>query len=160
MVTIIINLFRAKSKLQKWNYDMADNSSNSAWLGLGLGVGIIVGGFFTFLILREREQPVQQAVQTMQPTFDMNVFQQMTAEAQRMSAEIQRLTQENATLKAQLLYQSQPREVKTQIPETLKAPAIETYKNSEKWVLEYGKDGEIKSLDIIRDAKLNGGTAS
>lgn len=35
------------------------------------------------------------------------------------------------------------------------APMVNTgYKNDEKWVIERGKDGHIRSLQVVRDAKV------
>ncbi len=47
-------------------------------------------------------------------------------------------------------YQQQPN---LSVP--IVAPMVNTgYKNDEKWVIERGTDGHIKSLQIVRDAKV------
>ncbi len=114
---------------------MAEDSGG--WFGLGLGLGILIGGFFTALILKSRETQAAQT-QTMQPP----VYLQPSP----------------INLYPVIKEQVEPREAKVQIPEAPKPPAIEpitTYKNNEKWVIERGEDGSIKSLNVVRDAKVN-----
>jgi hypothetical protein len=53
-----------------------------------------------------------------------------------------------------------------ELPGVIEAPVMQsphqpaavpttTYKNNEKWVVERGDDGFIKSLNVVRDAKVN-----
>lgn len=117
---------------------MVEQSDSGGWFGLGLGLGILIGGFFTAIILKSKEIPAAQT-QTMQPYLQpppINVY---------------------PVIKEQVKPPMQVQEAKVQIPEAPKPPIIEqiTYKNNEKWVIERGEDGSIKSLNVVRDAKVN-----
>ncbi len=115
---------------------MAEDSGG--WFGLGLGLGILIGGFFTALILKSRETQAAQT-QTMQPVYQsspINLYHVIKEQVEQVKVQ----------------------EAKVQIPEAPKPPAIEpitTYKNNEKWVIERGEDGSIKSLNVVRDARVN-----
>lgn len=118
---------------------MVEQSDSGGWFGLGMGLGILIGGFFTAIILKSRETQAAQT-QTMQPVHlqspPINLY---------------------PVIREEVKPPMQVQEAKVQIPEAPKPPAIEqiTYKNNEKWVIERGEDGSIKSLNVVRDAKVN-----
>lgn len=127
---------------------MAEQSNPGTWLGVGLGLGIIIGGFFTFLIYNARQQ-VTQPVLTQQPVIQqppvyqpppINVFPVIREE------NIPRVLERNAA----------PEIPKIQAPHPEPVTAIATtYKNNEKWAIERGDDGLITSLNVVRDARVN-----
>jgi regulator of replication initiation timing len=89
----------------------------------------------------------------------MDVFKQMLTEIQNMNKLMQSLSEENSQLRAQL---GTCREVKPMAATMHEASKVQapltttsTYKNNEKRVYERGKDGFIKSITIVRDAKVN-----
>ena len=133
---------------------------NSDHTLLGIGIGIIIGSLFAFLILRERQAPAAPQTQAM-PAIDASIFRQFIED-------IQRLSEENAMLKYQL---SRPLSVsypvpapatETRVVETPKSPQapapIEStaYKNNERWEIDRSKDGSIKGIKVMRDVKVDG----
>lgn len=138
---------------------MAEQSNSGAWVAVGIVSGVIAGSLLTYIAVKSREsqplQTLQAQTSTMHPV-DVDTLRQMWAEIQNLSKLVQSLTQENTALKIQL---AAAREVKPPVIESAKTqtPPITTtaYKNNEKRIYERGKDGFIKSINIIRDAKVN-----
>lgn len=133
---------------------MAEQSNSGALVAVGIGVGLLVGTIFTYIVFKSRDaQPVQTAM--MHPV-DAETLRQMSAEVANLSKLVTSLTQENSALKIQL---AAARDVKPQILEAPKiqmpSSATSTYKNNEKRIYERGRDGFIKSIHIVRDAKVN-----
>ncbi len=121
---------------------MAENSNNGAWFGAGLGLGVIIGGLFMWAIIKSQQSQAQApAMQSMnlqpQPP-PINIYPVIREEALHPAA-----PELPGIIEAPVV----------QSPSTV-APAI-TYKNNEKWVVERGDDGFIKSLNVVRDAKTN-----
>jgi hypothetical protein len=100
----------------------------------------------------------------------LNISQNSVAanqETKVLNKLIRTLAMENAELKRRPgIYQNatatanqetkEPK-VKEQVQATIEPRTITTYKNNEKLVYERGKDGRVKSINIIRDAKVNAG---
>lgn len=111
---------------------MAENSNNGAWLGVGIGLGVIIGGLFMWAIIKS-QQPCPPAVQSMNIPPPLNIYPVIREEAVHPKA--------------------------PELPGVIEAPPVQTaattYKNNEKWVVERGDDGFIKSLNVVRDAKFN-----
>lgn len=122
--------------------DMAENS-DGAWFGAGLGLGVVIGGLFMWAIIKSQQSqtPAQStpALQSMnlQPP-PINIYPVIREEAVHYKA--------------------------PELPGIIEAPKVQsqpavasttTYKNNEKWVVERGDDGFIKSLNVVRDAKVN-----
>lgn len=117
---------------------MAERSDCGGWFGLGVGLGILIGGFFTALILKSRDHG--SANQTMQPVYQqpppVNVYPGIK-EKLPAAPELPKIIESP----------------KPQIQEPL--TALTTYKNNEKWEITRGPDGTITALNVIRDAKVN-----
>lgn len=107
---------------------MTENSNNGAWLGVGLGLGVIIGGLFMWAIIKSREQSTP-AVQSMNLPPPLNIY---------------------PTIREEVMHPKVP-----ELPAVIESTAATTYKNNEKWVVERGDDGFIKSLNVVRDAKVN-----
>ncbi len=139
---------------------MAESSNSGAWTAIGIVGGLIAGSLFTYIVFKSREpQPPQTpALQTSFQTstmhpIDVDTLRQMSAEIQNLSKLVAQLSQENSALNIQL---AATREVKPQVEAPKITPITTTaYKNNEKWQIERGKDGFIKSFNVIRDAKTN-----
>lgn len=137
---------------------MAEQSNSGAWVVIGVVGGIVVGSLFTYFVFKSREQPpsIQHAQTSTMHSIDVDALRQMWAEMQNLSKHVLSLSEENSALKIQL---AAARDIR---PQTVEAPKPQTplttttaYKNNEKRVYERGKDGFIKSINIIRDAKVN-----
>lgn len=109
---------------------MAENSGG--WFGAGFGLGLLVGGVLTYILIKSKAtQPVLQTANptlppiNLYPTFSFN-------EPLRVS-------------------QIAP----TPVPDVHAAEPVTTFKNNEKWLIDRNEKGVIKSLQIIRDAKVN-----
>ncbi len=111
---------------------MAENSNNGAWLGVGIGLGVIIGGLFMLAIIKSREQSTP-AVQSMNLPPPLNIY---------------------PVIREEVMPPKVP-ELPGVIESSQSHPAATTYKNNEKWVVERGDDGFIKSLNVVRDAKVN-----
>lgn len=119
---------------------MVENSNNGAWFGAGLGLGVVIGGLFMWAIIKSQQsQAPVPALQSMnfQPP-PINIYPVIREEAVHYKA--------------------------PELPGIIEAPKVQsqpavasttTYKNNEKWVVERGDDGFIKSLNVVRDAKVN-----
>lgn len=95
--------------------------------------GTLFGAFLVYLILKPREQTVQQPCMPYPPPYIP--YPQPPAFKHPADREIPQVPQVPAC-------------------PTLPPPLeISAYKNNEKWVVEYGTGGLVKSIDIIRDAK-------
>lgn len=120
---------------------MAENSSNGAWFGAGMGLGVVIGGLFMWAIIRSQQSQGQgtPALQSMginpQPP-PVNIY---------------------PVIREEVVHPKVP-----ELPGVIEAPKVQpdaasttTYKNNEKWEVERGDDGFIKSLNVVRDAKVN-----
>lgn len=120
---------------------MAESSDNGAWFGAGLGLGVVIGGLFMWAIIKSQQSQTTPALQSMnlhtRPP-PINVYPVIREEAVHPNA--------------------------PELPRVIEAPGVQshpevasttTYKNNEKWVVERGDDGFIKSLNVVRDAKVN-----
>lgn len=119
---------------------MSEQNNSGVWLGLGMGIGILIGGFFIYAILKSRQQQAAQ-MQTMQPPYPnpyplpaINVY---------------------PVIKESV---SQPQGIQTQsVPSAPQAVPmkITAYKNNEHWEIERSKDGAIKGINVVRDVKAD-----
>lgn len=126
---------------------MAENSNNDAWFGAGLGLGVVIGGLFMWAIIKSQ--------QSQAPAQSTPAMQSMNLQPQPPPINIYPVIREEAVhLKA------------PELPGVIEAPGVQsphepaiapttTYQNNEKWVIERGDDGFIKSLNVVRDAKVN-----
>lgn len=119
---------------------MVENSNNGAWLGLGLGIGVIIGSFLTYVILKSGQQPPAQ-MQTMQPPFPhlyqppaINVYPVIKEEWKPATG-----------IQTQVVSSAPPT-----VPMEITA-----YKNNEHWEIERSKDGAIKGINVVRDVKAD-----
>lgn len=120
---------------------MSEQNNSGAWLGLGLGIGIIIGGFFIYAILKFGQQPAQPAqMQTMQspPPY---LYQPPAINVYPVIKE-----QKPATGIHAPAIPSAPQAVPMEIT---------AYKNNEHWEIERSKDGAIKGINIVRDVKAD-----
>jgi len=121
---------------------MAENSNNGAWFGAGLGLGVVIGGLFMWAIIKSQQSqapvPALQSMNLQPQPPPINIYPVIREEAVRYEA--------------------------PELPGVIEAPKVQsqpevasttTYKNNEKWVVERGDDGLIKSLNVVRDAKVN-----
>ena len=117
------------------------------------GVGILVGAFAAFLILKGREQQAP-AVAAQQPQ-----SMDMSAEVQSLYAELQRLRIENDELRLNLQIAAPRGPVMTaapQAPVSTPAPApvlkegAAQVNNKESWDFKKDNKGKITGLEIIR----------
>lgn len=111
---------------------MAEDKGYSAWLGiLTLGVGIIIGGALVYIIIRK---PSSLSTSTMYKEYqDLKIPENLGNIPQPV------LSVHNDTVLNDIVH----------------SDIEKTYKNNEKWQIERGPDGRIKSLNVIRDAKVN-----
>ncbi|MDP2755402.1 MAG: hypothetical protein Q8P40_13575 [Nitrospirota bacterium] len=126
---------------------MAENSNNDAWFGAGLGLGVVIGGLFMWAIIKSQQSqapaqstPAMQSMNLHPPPPPINIYPVIREEAVHLKV--------------------------PELPGVIEAPGVQsphepaiapttTYKNNEKWVIERGDDGFIKSLNVVRDAKVN-----
>lgn len=111
-----------------------ENDNGSGYGGAILfAAGTLFGAFLVYLVLKPREQVVQQPCMPYPPPYIP--YPQPPACKPPVNDGI------------------------PQVPQVPSCPTpsppseISAYKNNEKWVVEYEKSGLVKSIDIIRDAK-------
>ncbi len=129
--------------------DITENSNNGVWFGAGLGLGVVIGGLFMWAIIKSQQSqaPAQStpAMQSMNlqpypPPPPINIYPVIREEAVHLKApELPGVIEATGV----------------QSPHQTAAASTTTYKNNEKWVVERGDDGFIKSLNVVRDAKVN-----
>lgn len=115
---------------------MAENSNNGAWFGAGMGLGIVIGGLFMWAIIRSQVQSTP-AMQSMNLPPPLNIY---------------------PVIREEVIHPKPPElpgVIDAPLVQSYPAPVATTYKNNEKWEVERGEDGFIKSLNVIRDAKVN-----
>lgn len=96
------------------------------------GIGALFGGFIVYIIMQKL-----QTTLALSPLFSQSVPSQIVPQSVVPQAQVIP-PQASVSPQAVNLYQEQEK----------------TYKNDEKWVVERGPDGRIKSLNVIRDAKV------
>lgn len=126
-----------------------ENSNSSGWFGAGFGLGLLVGGFFIYVLVKSKAtQPVLQTANSqhapalppinLYPTFSFKEPPPVP----------------------QIAYPPVPVPVPVTVPVPVPQPQVAepvtTFKNNEKWLIDRNEKGVIKSLQIIRDAKVNG----
>ena len=121
---------------------MSEQNNSGVWLGLGMGIGIIIGGFFIYAILKFGQQPAQPAqMQTMQPSSPY-IYQPPAINVYPVIKEEQKPT---TGIQSPVL-PSAPQAVPMEIT---------AYRNNEHWEIERQKDGAIKGINIVRDVKAD-----
>lgn len=137
------------------------------------GVGILVGAFAAFLILKGREQQAP-AVAAQQPYIlavpsSTSQYVDMSAEVQRLYAELRRLTLGNAELRTQLQIAAPQGSVITPIPRHAPVPApapqitaapkaetetktktVQAIQNEEEWIIKKDKRGRLEGITVHR----------
>lgn len=114
---------------QSFNSEIMSEQNNSgAWFGVGIGLGVIIGGLFIWVIIKSQQSQVP--VQTMQSTTPqipqlppIKMYPAVTEEIVKMPVEV----------------------------------PLSTYKNNADLIFERDETGRIKSVRNIRDAKITGG---
>lgn len=147
-----------------------DNDSSGTGIII-LGVGILVGAFTAFLILKGREQQAP-AVAVQQPYIlavpsSTSQNADMNAELQRLYAELQRLRQENAELRTHLQIAAPQGPVITPTPQHAPVPApapqitaapktetktktVQAIQNEEEWIIKKDKRGRLEGITVHR----------
>ncbi len=121
---------------------MSEQNNSGAWLGLGIGIGIIIGSFFIYAIFKSRQQPAPSAqMQTMQPP-DPHFYQPPAINVYPVIKEEWKPTTGIQAHAAPSAPQVGPME-------------ITAYKNNEHWEIERSKDGAIKGINVVRDVKAD-----
>lgn len=113
-------------------------------------IGIALGLAIAWLFGSKRQ------TQTASETVSIEQFYQMHNRMQQLEFQLQQYRQmaQLAQQKVQSQMASQ-HHVTSQMTSPIQQPVLNTgYKNDEKWLIERGKDGHIKSLQIVRDAKV------
>lgn len=116
---------------------MVENSNNGAWLGIGIGLGILIGGLFMYAIIKNKQAPITQAMQPISlplpfacPAIGQSpIIQTHSSKISDIDSDTQKI-----------IPQDKP---------------ISTYKNNEETIYEYDADGNIIRKRVIRDAKVN-----
>jgi hypothetical protein len=145
-----------------------DNESGGTGIII-FGVGILVGAFTAFLILKSREQQAP-AVAAQQPYIlavpsSTSQNADMSAELQRLYAELQRLRQENAELRTHLQIAAPQGPVITPTPRHAPVPApapqitavpkaetktVQAIQNEEEWIIKKDKRGRLEGITVHR----------
>lgn len=115
---------------------VVENSNSGGWFGVGLGLGLLVGGVFMYVLVKSKStQPaVLQTANLQSPHIPpINLYPTFSFKEPPPVPQI----------------------VAPSIPQAQVAEPVTTYKNNEKWLIERDKGGAIASLQIIRDAKIN-----
>lgn len=127
-----------------------DNDSSGTGIII-FGVGILVGAFTAFLILKSREQQAPAVVAQQPQSMDMS------ADLPRLYAEIHRLRIENDELRLKLQIAAPKGPVMTTAPQTpVPTPAhvvkegATQVSNKESWDFKKDNKGKITGLDITR----------
>ena len=124
---------------------MTENSNNGVWLVAGLGLGVFIGGLFMCAIIKSQQSQAQALSTAAMQSMDfkpppINIYPILWEEAVHHKApELQ------GVIEAPVI----------QSPHQPAAAPTTTYNNNEKWAVERGEDGYIKSLNVVRDAKIN-----
>lgn len=119
---------------------MAEQNDSGAWLGVGIGIGVIMGGLFTYIILKGQQQAQTVQTQMMQPT-----PQAYQPPAVNVYPIIKEEWKPSTGMQTQVIS-----------PEPRAAPMeITAYKNNERWEIERTKDGAIKGINVVRDVKTD-----
>jgi len=136
---------------------MTENSNNGVWFGAGLGLGVIIGGLFMWAIIKSQQSqapapalapaqstPVMQSINPypQPPLPPINIYPVIREEAIPIRYKVPEL---QGVIEAPVI----------QSPHQPAAAPTTTYNNNEKWAVERGEDGYIKSLNVVRDAKIN-----
>jgi len=110
---------------------MVENSNYGTWLGFG--IGMIIGGFLIYAVLKSRQQPPAQM-----PLVPSSLY--LPPPINTASPDVKESV-------------STPQVVPSAPPEV--PMEITTYKNNEHWEIERSKDGAIKGINVVRDVKAD-----
>ncbi len=114
-----------------------ENSNSGGWFGAGFGLGLIVGGFFIYVLVKSKAtQPVLQTASPAPALPPINLYPTFSFKEPPPVPQIA------------------PPPVP--VPQPQVAEPVTTFKNNEKWLIDRNEKGVIRSLQIIRDAKVNG----
>ena len=119
---------------------MAEQNNSGAWLGIGLGLGVLIGGLFTYIFIKSGQQPPAQTL-TMQPPYP----QSYQPPAINVYPVIKEEWKPSTGIQTQVIPSGSPA-----VPMEITA-----YKNNERWEIERSKDGAIKGINVIRDVKAD-----
>lgn len=121
---------------------MAEDSNSGAWLGVGIGIGILVGGFFAFLILKAQKTEAQVLAQAAPhvPVYTSPAYYQQPPLIIREVQPQPQIQSIAPVLQPAVQVQSMD-------------PAATSYKNNEDWIIERGERGRLKKIKVIRDAR-------
>lgn len=110
---------------------MAEDKGYGIWLSiLTLGVGIMIGGALVYIITRK-----PSSLNTSPGYMEYPRYLGYQGTPENLG--------------------NLPQPVLSVPNDTVHNDTEKTYKNNEKWQIERGPDGRIKSLNVIRDAKVN-----
>ena len=148
---------------------MAENSNNGVWFVAGLGLGVFIGGLFMCAIIKSQQSLAQAqalitpAMQSMDfKTPPINIYPILREEAvHHLRPPLMPLPLKLPILREDAVHHKVP-----ELQGVIEAPVIQSphqpaaapttiYNNNEKWAVERGEDGYIKSLYVVRDAKVN-----
>ena len=118
-----------------------ENSNSGGWFGAGFGLGLLVGGFFIYILVKSKAtQPVLQTAnpQPIPALPPINLYPTFSFKEPPPVPQI-----------------ALP-PVPAPVPQPQVAEPVTTFKNNEKWLIDRNEKGIIRSLQIIRDAKVNG----
>ncbi len=101
---------------------------------IAFGIGAIFGGLIAGLLVYTIMQK-SNTQQSLYPALTPDILQSQTVKSEVLPV--------------------QPEILPVQMPHFVAGDIEKTYKNNEKWQIERGPDGRIKSLNVIRDAKVN-----
>ena len=123
---------------------MVDNSNSGGWFCAGFGLGMLVGGFFIYVLVKSHAaQPSVLQTMKSQPAIPpINLYPTFNF---KDSPPVPQITPPPPTYPV-------PAPVITQQA----SEPVTTFKNNEKWLIDRDDKGVLKSLQIIRDAKING----
>lgn len=120
------------------------------------GVGLLFGGFLVYLIMKN-----SQMSSVLSPPVSTPSLSQPLLYPQTISSQVapQAVYSQVAPSQATPHYVMPSQVVPSQVMSSHAVPNLQqeqekVYKNNEKWVVERGPDGRIKSLSVIRDAKI------
>jgi len=127
---------------------VVENSNSSGWFGAGFGLGLLVGGFFIYVLVKSKEtQPA--VLQTSNPQQapalpPINLYPTFSFKEPPPVPQIASLPVPLSPI------------APAPVPQSQIAEQVTTFKNNEKWLIDRDEKGVLKSLQIIRDAKING----
>lgn len=125
---------------------MVDNSNSGGWFGAGFGLGLLVGGFFVYVLVKSQETK-PAVLQTAQPAPAMPPINLYPTFSFKEQPPVPQIAPPPVPL---------TQTVPAPVPTPQIAEPVTTFKNNEKWLIDRDEKGVLKSLQIIRDAKING----